>query len=395
MSTSTAAPTKKAHPARQRALEAYLTKIRGWCTAPASEEELQRQARVRIGQRAVVVEPWERAQIRRHFGSAERGGEAPEYTELIAQGTALLVKITLDVESIKHGDELASAKLYALQAELMLDTALGMALLKEAQRWIDDAVQSGQVETAKNLSGFKHKLKRAVSEAKQCIADSEYSRAEALSGSLSDLEDDDTSTAVEDPWPTAPGSSSPTGPALAPDGSAELVEQIQQIAPQRRRKRSRPRSDAGPSAASKRPSSVADSTRILAIGLALSAASWFALVAAPRWVHDAPAVLGMRDMRDADLLTRVEARPPSLFVTIGQEGWSGLDPAGRDRLLDDLANEAATAGYTGLHLRSATGRPLARWLRDTGGAMIVHGEEPSEPDPLPTESGLPHGSAGE
>jgi len=392
MSVGAPAPPRRAHPARQRALEPYLNKLEAWCRGAGSQGDLERRANIKVGERAITLEPWERLQLRAYFGGIEEA--ASDTAELMAHGTALLVKLTFDVERIKREEQRSSAALYALQAELMLDAALAMALLRETQTTIDEQVRAGRVELAKNLSQFRHKLARAASEAKQHIADSERQQAEALSGTLSDCPMEPEPPAESPPATTGPrGVGQPRAAATqtgASDRQEGVAEDAETLVPRVRRRRPRPQQQRrGSATGNVAPGTVKQPGRtgLLAFGLLVSAVIWLVLTQVPVWLAPPPPHFDAGHFSGSESLREITVRPPSAYMTIDELRWNALDPAARDRLLDDLANAALSAGLQGWLLRANTGKPLARWLHDRGVAVITDHEDilaaglPDEPAP--------------
>ena len=166
-------------PQRERALGPYLEKLRSWNEAGGEPADLDRSARIRVGKHAVTVRPWERARIRDAFRPGD--GAAP-WTRLLAQGIALLTKTLVDVGQLQRNPHMPLEEMYRVQAELMLDTAIGMALLRETQDAIDGLVFSGSVEEAKQLSEFRNKVARTVNGIKRLLSETERKQAENIAG---------------------------------------------------------------------------------------------------------------------------------------------------------------------------------------------------------------------
>ena len=389
MPTVAPAPSKRTHPARRRALEPYLQKLESWCANAGGVEDLERRANIKVGQRNLPLEPWERLQLKLYFDDHE--GQPGGTPELTAHGSAQLIKIAFDVVRLKQGNNLSSAALYALQAELMLDTALGMALLKEAQAMIDELVRAGKVEPAKNLSQFRHKLVHAVTEAKQHIAESERAQAEELCGALTDIPDfPEPETTQPQPTPQAPRTTAPTAPDVEAVVQQALAEQVEgPLAAPRRRTRPSGKPTARRSATPRgAPVTLPSRTQLLAVGLAIAFALWLILVQAPKLLIEELPVLARGDFRDAELMTELHARPPSVYITLDEERWWRLRPAERNRVVREFADTTFAAGFQGMHVRGESGRPLARWLKDRGVESINQGEEALASATLSSESAL-------
>lgn len=346
-------------PQRERALGAYLQKLRAWNEAGGDPAELEKPARIRVGERAVTIRPWERARIREAFHPD--GAAAPEWAPLLAQGVALLTKSLVDVEQLRRDPHLPLDALYRLQADLMLDTAIGMALLRETQDVIDGLVFSGEVEQAKQLSEFRHKLARTVSEIKRLLSATELERAEKISGG---------------PVPATARGSSDAGSAEALKRLAGALEAAEP-------------SPTGWSAIRKRrprlstavvlPVRVPNRTEIFGVLLFLTLAAWVVFVRVPAEMVEKPKLLTRLAASRPELFESFEPRPPSLFVTLAPGAWDSLSSPDRRELLKNLAAVAKDHGYLGVLVRTPAGKPVGHWLKVSGFDEIEQGEEPPPP----------------
>ncbi len=78
-------------------------------------------------------------------------------------------------------------------------------------------------------------------------------------------------------------------------------------------------------------------------------------------------------------MSAVEARPPSLYVTVETATWAEMNADDRTRLIGEVGKVIEPNGYQGARIQSDTGKPLARWLRTRGAMLIVHNEETVRP----------------
>ena len=293
-------------PQRERALNPYLEKLRAWNEAGGGPVEMDRPARIRVGERAVTIRPWERARIREAFGPDQ---EAFPGSSLLAQGVALLTKTLVDVEQLRRDPHLPLETLYRLQAALMLDTAIGMALLRETQDTIDRLVFSGKVEQAKQFTEFRHKLVRMVNEIKQLLSATEREQAETLSGALAPAE--------------APGQAGPGDPLKRLAGALDAVEDQPTgwSAIRKRRRRIK--------ASVVLPVRVPTRTEILGVMLFITLAAWVVFVRVPAEMIEGPKLLTRWATSRPDLFETFDARHPSLFVTLSPGAWKSLSSSGR------------------------------------------------------------------
>jgi hypothetical protein len=353
-------------PQRERALNPYLEKLRAWNEAGADAGDPTRAARIRVGKHAVTVRSWERARIREAFHPDEAG---PSWARLLAQGVALLTKSLVDVEQLRRDPHLPLEAMYRLQAELMLDTAIGMALLRETQDAIDGLVVAGDLGQAKQLTEFRNKVARMVNGIKRMLSETERQQAENLAGLASQSETPDKSD--------------------SPDTLKQLSRAIDEAEEQpvgwsAIRKRRRPTTVV-------LPVRVPTRTEILGTMLFLAVAAWLVFIKVPAKMTEPPKQLTRWATASPDLYERFDVRYPSLFVTMAPGTWESLSDEARDDLLKNLAGLAKDFDYTGLLIRTVEGRPVAHWLEVSGASMIEAGEEP----PPPPEPEVAPGPLGE
>lgn len=354
MSTLSAPAPAKAHPARQKAIQPYLDKLHAWCNSAAGSQDLEHAAKVTLGSQQLVLEPWERAQLMRFFA-----GSLENVPALLAHGVAIVIKSTLDVERLKKAKANASVESYALQAELMLDTAIGMALLKETELVTAAEVQDGNVDTAKSLSVFRHKLSRGVAQARTNIAESEQRQAEALADSLIAGQ---FARQVAAGRATA-GDREPAAPRLIEEEEPLPIGHT----PSRRRRPGPPKT-----VGHRQPiKSVQIPGRftLLAVTVCVLATVWLAFVQVPSMLRKDLQPIHAAQLGDHPGLT-VDSRPPSLFVTLPETQWVSMDSTEQDALIDSISSVATLKGYTGAVVTTDTGKPVARWLRERGGERI-------------------------
>ena len=106
---------------------------------------------------------------------------------------------------------------------------------------------------------------------------------------------------------------------------------------------------------------------LLAI-LVVSAGTWVGLtVTQPRKV--VVPELTINEFRHIRAVRTIDARPPSLYVTLNEPTWN--DMASKDRLdaIREIGSVAEQAGYVGVQLWTPDGAPVGRWLKH-GGAEL-------------------------
>jgi hypothetical protein len=272
----------------------------------------------------------------------------------LAEGFALLAKSADDLTKlIRVSNE---GELYTAQAQLMLDYALGMALLGEMQKRVDGFVAAGEVAQAKALSGLRHRLSYALYEVNREIADSERKRAETLYACLTDEAD-------------VPRSRE------APASTASLMAGVDER-PRAKRRRPRKRK-----AATERAGLTG--TSLLAIALGGAAVLWLGQFVVPRALRAEPTMLDRVAFSDIDEVRSVEARPPSLFLQVDDGTWSELSEAERRAVVQRVSRKLARHDYRGALIETTQGRPVAQWLATRGISLLdaVEGSPPPSVQP--------------
>jgi hypothetical protein len=299
---------------------------RAWRAAPA-----------RTAAGPIELTPWMQREVQQYFDA----GGASDHAELVVRGVALVAKAGRDRD---RAAVTAGASSYAAQAELMLDHALGRALVRQTQAAIERAVQAGRIDDAKSLSTFQHALRRALADLTRIVVEG------------------------------GGGSPPPVPESLAPVVVLEEEEDrpsptIRPRARRRvRRRATSPRSE--PSAAGPRVSR----SLVLLLGFVGSLLSWMLAVQAPRALRDAPLPVAVGELGVAGLLD-VRARPPSAYVTVDTAFLGTRDPAANAAMLQQVAAALEARGYRGALFSTSDGRPVARWLAGTR-PQPIQAEEP-------------------
>jgi hypothetical protein len=357
MSTvATKAPSRAAR--RTRALDRWIEQLRRQSDEHAAPAASHEPLAIRVALQTLTVEPWVQAEIRRAF---DRPNESTERPTLVAHAVALRMKIEGDRARMRQAHVTGGHELYAVQAELMLDSAIGTALNREIQRVIDEEVQRGGMASAKHWTSLKNELNRVVSTVNQLLADSERQRAETLSDKLTDAR-------VE---------------PVAPERYERLMQRLD-VEERERKQLARARKRARDALAN-----LPSRTEVLVAALAVTVAIWLGFVKLPEHLASGLPVLGTEDFPRADGFVDVVARPPSLYVTVDGDVWSGLAGDERRRLVSTISGVLLTSGYTGVLLKTEAGRPVAQWLALNGVTLIETDETlravdafASTPDPI-------------
>jgi len=348
-------PTAK--PGRQPALEPYIAKLREWVRQRDKPAKFESRTTISIDGQNLVVDAWEQEQLELYLA-----GDAPENpaAHLVSHVVALALKTCVDVRRLKGHTERASASLYLRQAELMMDAAIGAALLRQMQQEVDRLVMVGELERAKLLSSSTNKLARAIPRAKRSVSESERQRTGPAPA----------------PSLNRPARAPAVRGAQQPTLLEELAERpIQARWSAKKRRRRRKRGE---------PLTLPSRTEMLTLLLGVTGVLWIGFVLLPSLIDDRANPVLRDDLPRAELIASIEALPPSLYVSVDPEVWTQLSDVEKYDLVDQVAGSVTVRGYDGVLVRTTVGRPVAQWLRERATMLIVRTEDaPAEPEPEP------------
>ena len=115
-------------------------------------------------------------------------------------------------------------------------------------------------------------------------------------------------------------------------------------------------------------------TDLLIYCFLLTMALWLGAFKLPQLIRSEPPRLALSDFDSGGTFTRVDAKPPSLYIEVDAEAWAGLDAEARLALVEMTGDTLAANGYSGALLRTAKNRPLAQWS-ERRGAVLIDAEE--------------------
>ena len=296
------------------------------------------------------LEPWEKETLEDALAS----GSAERFTVTMAECVAFQAKCisqrhrlgqtTGNDETEAPAPESEMSR-RSLIAELTVDTAVGLALLQELQRDIDDLVRGGAMEKAKNLSHLRTRIRHDVTRLKEEIGEDAFADATKRSESLIDPTDEiEREERGEETPDWAKTSTKATGKA-----GRVVTRDV---------KRSR------------KPLYLAGTLLVL-LGV------WAATIL-PQLTRPEPTVLGVADFQGLPpIIETIKARPPSLFVQVDADEWARMNEQEQASAVEQIGTIALGAEYTGAQLRDASGRTVASWTQH-GGAKVVPAVKPGE-----------------
>jgi hypothetical protein len=360
-----------------------------------------------ISGKELTVDPWTQGQLKQY--SRPDGTSESECTRMVTQSVALLAKCEVDLSNLKSQDQHTTGSLYAAQAQLMLDAAVGQSLVMDIQRVIDDLLTSGRLEEARQLSKFHHQLRNAMFQLRGRIDTMHHSTLQDLANKLSDTESTDdglseegefaiqvdgmadeleAQTAEEERSSEMPDRPSPreSSPSATQRMAGALASRVSSGRPSARANRPVNRSPSGGSDNGRKvqvmgnslPTATIPRRTVVLAGLFLLTAAWLVIV-----ISSNLGAAGPGTFRNSDRVTlagtegQIEDRWPSMFVTVKTEAWNGLSDRERTRFAQELSNRLSPEGYSGALIRGADGVPLAEWLRGGGVRLLDSGKRPT------------------
>jgi len=332
-------PSSPAVERRHKALKRHLHELRGFFSEPRAPGVSPLSISTPSGE--IPLDPWVHDQLDRAFA---HDGPPAGYPALLAQCVALLMKFASDRLNLERGSNDDEQKLYGLEAQLMLDLGIAMALCRELQQAVDEAVREGDVRLAKQLTRFRHEVRKTVSDAKTVIAEAEQRRAHALSDVLTDAPRNDEFTA----------------------GDAEL----QRLAWKAGSDHEKAKSEEARRRERRLAMWLPSRTEALVTLLGILVVAWVGLTSMPGLIDDGIPEVTAGDLLPSGAIRSLEARPPSLYVTVEPTAWLLLGAEKKRRIVAGISSVLLTNGYTGALLTTPDGRPVAQWLSQRGVELI-------------------------
>jgi len=338
---------------RHEALATYLAELG---LAYGEERSAPIPVRLTHNGSTIELEPWEQTILQESLCGPE-AAETPPWAPLLAESLAFRMKClrrSMESEPIAEPDEAQAETIGIVQEieneleQLVTDTAVGLALLEETQRAIDRLVVSGEIASAKKLTAFRHKVCQAVGELKEEIGNDEFERAENKSEGMV--------------APTEQMVSSSSGPVPAGAWVAGTKRKGALSAEDFR--------ETG--ATSKRVEGWEPVSHTKSLGLIFGAVLvvWM-IFFMPRLFKAEPHVLQRAELLHIPGVMRVDARPPSVFVTIDAIDWNNMTPEEQIGVVEQIGIVASETGYVGADIRGDDGVVLGRWFKERGAELVA------------------------
>ena len=261
---------------------------------------------------------------------------------LLLEGVAYQIKLETDLGFLTPVHERSPEENLELRNLMVQDLALGLALLEETQRSVNQMVLAGQMDEATRLTSFRNKIGQGVQRIKGDLSPEEFAAATARSEQLCEEKE-------EAEWRSTDFQPIANIPAPTPTPTAKPTVRMVQ------------RHDVGQQ---QRP------LKGLLFVLGASICLWAVLILPKITSKNELPTLTLGDISPRSEIRHVEARPPSLFVELDGEAWTTMSNEARLTLIDDVGKAAEAAGYMGAQFKLDSGTRVARWLKQRGSELV-------------------------
>lgn len=325
---------------RRRAIRPYLERID---PGPEKKSGAEPANRIPVENRFIELNTWEWSVLSRGLqqGVDEEATEVPidGWPRRLAECVAFQARYLTHLSRIEDEPPLAPRELAALRAELLTDAAVGLALQEELQRDVDNLVAVGNLDDAKKLTSFRHKIGQSVGRLKEIVGEEGFRAAEARAAEM-----------------VLPAPKQPRLRRAVGSGEADELPQ------QYRREMAY-----GPV----RHLEAVPKNRVKPLLLVLAAVAIVGGIVwgATRGVEGPPPV-PEEIFLQIEGVRKVAVRPPSLFVTVDADRWQELSSSKRKEMVNKVGEIASRSGYQGAHFRTRDGAAVAQWLRKTGVRLL-------------------------
>lgn len=131
------------------------------------------------GARSLGLDAWEKSVLEQALSGG--AGNGTHWCSLLLEGVALESKFRAETEQLDHGDALPEVVGRELRQRLVIDAAVGLALLEESQLAINAMILDGKVGHAKKLTHFRNKLGESVNKMGEKIGQQALTEARVMS----------------------------------------------------------------------------------------------------------------------------------------------------------------------------------------------------------------------
>lgn len=271
-------------------------------------------------------------------------GEAadPSHGLLLAEALAICLKIDEDVRDYQIAARVDEQLTSTVWSVLELDLQASKSLVQDFSDPIDNAFAAEQRERAVRLGEIRLLLRQHMAHARRTLAGQQDNESTpqmpGAGGSLALL-------------PEAP-SDPDTEPS---DQLEESRRRYQQLKKKRRHERVE--------------NTKMRRVRWLLIGLGAAivvGAAGFAYQLLPAFEIKERIILTIDDLEGAPGISRVLAKPPSVFVTVDSGYWNSLNRQGKSKIVAEVGHRMLKADYNGAVFTVTDGQVVGEWIRGVG-----------------------------
>jgi hypothetical protein len=286
-----------------------------------------------VGEHIVELDSWERSSLRK-FPEGEDAKGRP-WPALLAEGIAFKTKCLEQAGRMEENGATSPEQRAGSIDALITDAAIGIALVEEIQLSIDGLVRDAETGVAKRLTELRKAIFQDVTAIRDSIGREASAKAErkAEAMMLPGLQQGVPAFYEED--------------SERPDRGRATGRMIYRATVEQHKSKVIP----------------------LLIALAFSAIAWIAIdEKRPRYTP--PPELTLDQFSYLPSVQSVQARPPSLYVTLDRSRWQEMPTRDRRAVLNEISRIAGHFGYVGVHVRTSDGATVGRWSGDKGVTLL-------------------------
>lgn len=320
-------PEPEPHPDRAAALRPFFVKLHELLDA---HRDLDSPSQINIGEYSLHATIWER-NIALSVLDGDAGGE-PGWVRRVAEAIAFQAKCMVDLNRLNQLDSGENELRERVESDLYLGAAIGRALYTEIQKVVDSMVVSGEMDPARRMTQLRNKVKVSLNWLKEVLSEDAMARSERFAEEMVCIPSD----------------------AVLPD-------------PKKRRRRRR--ADLNEPQVIIRSEAIReDRSRIrkMAAALVILTIAWIYFVLMPMTTRKTIPELTVHDFNTVAEIEAVQARPPSLYVTVSSHHWNRLGDSGKQWVVDATGRIALSHGYSGAVFKTSDGEAVAQWMQKTG-----------------------------
>jgi hypothetical protein len=306
---------------------------------------------------AISLEPWELSVLEDALNGNDTDGD--RWPILLAESVAFQQKSLSENDELEREEFTSPESLLKRAEQLTVNAAIGLALMEDIQRVIDETILAGDMGEAKRLTGSRNKLAQVVKAIKDRLSPEDCQEAESMHQEMLTPGKEQNSTDA------GPAASIDVDPDEANQPPHNRLEEPDEGPPKQIKLNRSARLPLGHAAEERQDYS----TRLLMV-LGVAVLAWTILIL-PRFFKEPLPVLTMPDLPQSAAIQKINALPPSLYVYVSREGWRSMSREQRSQWIEELGKTAAAAGYTGVNVRTSGGDTVAQWLKQTGARLLT------------------------